>query len=115
MAPVDAAKADFWSLLSPVGFNRMCQENAGAEKCNKRGGQLKHGNRPYAEMRAVTGTYLKVLRFRMVSSPRKNGFVAAIPPLSYFWPVRVAAGTHRPVLVGRYTWAGTRGGRMGQG
>jgi hypothetical protein len=97
---VEAARADFWSLLSPIGFNRMRQENAGAEKCNERGGQLKHGNLPYAEMRAVTGTYLKALRFRMVSSPWKNGFVAAIPPLSYFWEVCVAAGTH-----GRDTWA----------
>jgi hypothetical protein len=103
---VEAARADFWSLLSPIGFNRMRQENAGAEKCNERGGQLKHGNLPYAEMRAVTGTHLKALRFRMVSSPWKNGFVAAIPPLSYFWEVCVAAGTH-----GRDKWPG----HMGQG
>jgi hypothetical protein len=86
-------------LLSPIGFNRMCQENAGAEKCNKRGGQLEHGKLPYAEMRAVTAALLKALRFRMVSSPRKNGFVAAIPRLSYFWRVCVAARTH-----GRDTW-----------
>ena len=86
----------------------MRQENAGAEKCNERGGQLKHGNLPYAEMRAVTGTYLKALRFRMVSSPWKNGFVAAIPPLSYFWEVCVAAGTH-----GRDTWPGHMAGTHG--
>jgi hypothetical protein len=100
--PVDAAKAGFSSLLSPIGFNRMCQENAGAEKCNKRGGQLKHGNHPYAEMRPVKAALLKAPRFRMVSSPRKNGFVAAIPRLSYFWQVCVAAGTH-----GGDTWTKT--------
>jgi hypothetical protein len=38
------------TLLSPVGFNRMGQKNAGAEQCNQSGRQLKHGNSPCSEM-----------------------------------------------------------------
>jgi hypothetical protein len=34
-----------WSMSgwgSLIGFNRMCQENAGAEQCSKRSSQLEH-------------------------------------------------------------------------
>ena len=35
------------SLLSLIGFDSMCQENAGAEECNKPSNQLKHRSRLY--------------------------------------------------------------------
>ena len=37
---------------SLIGFNTMCQENAGAEECNKRSNQLKHRSRLYISLRA---------------------------------------------------------------
>jgi hypothetical protein len=50
-----AARAALFGSLSQIGFNRMRQEDAGAERCNKSGYQFEHWKSPGTAPGTKTG------------------------------------------------------------
>jgi hypothetical protein len=73
-AKAEGKRLGVFGSASPIGFNRMCHDNEGDEERRNHGrDNLKHGTLP---LRLHRRSSVKTQRFRMVSSIRRNRFVA---------------------------------------